>query len=139
MEEQEQRRASIETGEHSQSLLATALKIFFRNRDSRLVLREFASGVGFVDIGIVLSQVLHIVELKVLVKSFRGPAQLEQYMISEDRREGWLVVLDTRPEKRKTNLPEVMPTKQGPIKILIVDINPTAPSKKKSALTSRPD
>jgi hypothetical protein len=106
--------------------------MFFQNRDSGLVLREFASGVGFVDVGILLSRVLHIVELKVLTKSFQGPAQLEQYMISENRREGWLIVVDSRPDRLKTGLPAIIPTKQGPIKTVTVDINPTAPSQKKN-------
>jgi hypothetical protein len=115
----------------AQSLLATALKMFFRNRGSGLEFREFASGVGFVDVGVVLSHVLHIVELKILIKSFQGPGQLQQYMKSEDRREGWLMVLDSRQESLKTDLPATIRTKQGVIKILRIDINPTAPSKKK--------
>jgi hypothetical protein len=115
----------------AQSLLATALRMFFRDRGYGLEFREFASGVGFVDIGVVLSHVLHLIELKVLVKSFQGPAQLEQYMLSEGRREGWLIVLDTRPEKLKTSLPAIIRAKRGDIKVLTIDINPTAPSKKK--------
>ncbi len=116
----------------AQSLLATALKMLFRHRNSGLVLREFASGVGFVDIGIVLSNVLHVVELKVLVKNFQGPAQLLQYMIKEQRSEGWLIVVDSRPANLKTPIPDVMDTKQGRIKILRIDINPLAPSKQKT-------
>lgn len=120
----------------AQAMLATSLKMFFRNRDSGLVLREFASGIGFVDVGILLSRVLHIVELKVLISSFQGPAQLKQYMLSEHRREGWLIVIDTRPDKLKTKLAEVIHTKKaGTIRILSVDINPTAPSKKTKSQT----
>jgi hypothetical protein len=52
-------------------------------------------------------------------------------MKNEDRREGWLIVFDSRPESLKTNLPTTIPTKQGIIKVLKIDINPTAPSKKK--------
>jgi hypothetical protein len=115
----------------AQSLLATALRMFFRDRGYGLEFREFASGVGFVDVGVVLSRVLHLIELKVLVKTFQGPAQLQQYMISEGRREGWLILLDTRPEKFKTTLPATIRVKRGEIKILCIDINPVAPSKKK--------
>jgi hypothetical protein len=112
----------------AQSLLATALKMLFHQRNSGLVLREFGSGVGFVDVGVVLSNVLHVVELKVLVKKFQGPAQLLQYMKQEHRSEGWLIVVDSRPANLKTPIPNVIPTKQGPIKILTIDINPLAPS-----------
>ena len=115
----------------AQSLLATALRMFFRNRGYGLEFREFASGVGFVDIGVVLSHVLHLIELKVLVKTFQGPAQLDQYMVSEGRKEGWLIVLDTRPDKLKTILPATIRSKRGDIKVLSIDINPVAPSKKK--------
>jgi hypothetical protein len=112
----------------AQSLLATALKMLFHQRNSGLVLREFGSGVGFVDVGVVLSNVLHVVELKVLVKKFQGPAQLLQYMKQEHRSEGWLIVVDSRPANLKTPIPNVIPTKQGPIRILTIDINPLAPS-----------
>jgi hypothetical protein len=116
----------------AQALLATCLKMLFRDIDSGLVLREFASGVGFVDVGIVISKVLHVVELKVLTRSFQGAIQLEQYMQSENRREGWLVVVDARPDKSKTKLPAVISSNHGLIKTIVLDINPTAPSKRKS-------
>ena len=116
----------------AQSLLATALKMLFRQRNSGLVLREFGSGIGFVDIGIVLSNVLHVVELKVLVKKFQGAAQLLQYMKQEHRSEGWLIVVDSRPANLKSPIPNIIQTKQGQIKILLIDINPLAPSTQKA-------
>ncbi len=116
----------------AQSLLATALKMLFRQRNSGLVLREFGSGIGFVDVGIVLSNVLHVVELKVLVKKFQGAAQLLQYMKQEHRSEGWLIVVDSRPANLKSPIPNVIQTQQGQIKILLIDINPLAPSTQKA-------
>ena len=86
------------------------------------------SGVGFVDFGVVLSNVLRVVELKVLVKKSQGPAQLLQFMKQEHRSEGWLIVIDSRPANLKTPIPNVIPTGQGPIKIPTIDINPLAPS-----------
>ncbi len=97
-------------------------------------LREFASGVGFVDVGIILSSLLHIVEFKILsTGAFTGPSQLEQYLRNEGRKEGWLVVIDARPAHLKTRLPTSVPLANGRIAhVVVVDINPTAPSKVKA-------
>jgi hypothetical protein len=70
--------------------------------------------------------------LKVLVKKFQGAAQLLQYMKQEHRSEGWLIVVDSRPANLKSPIPNVIQIKQGQIKILLIDINPLAPSTQKA-------
>jgi hypothetical protein len=115
----------------AQSLLALGFRMLFAQTKSGLVLREFGSGAGFVDIGVVISRILHIVELKVLTKKFQGAAQLEQYMKSEARKEGWLIVIDARADASKTVIPPIIRCKMGTIRTIVVDINPTAPSKRK--------
>jgi hypothetical protein len=95
-----------------------------------VVLKEFQSGTGFVDIGIVLS-ILHIIELKVLARgSLKGPEQLERYLKNEKRREGWLVVVDARPPGKKKPIPDVVQLKEGRVAhVVVIDINPVAPSR----------
>ena len=51
---------------------------------------------------IMLATVKHLVEMKVLRGKFTGPAQLASYMVDEDRREGWLVILDARKPSLKS-------------------------------------
>ncbi len=94
------------------------------------VLREFASGVGYVDIGIFLST-LHIVEMKILkTGALVGPAQLDQYLRNEGRTEGWLVVMDARRPDRKPPLPGVVRlTGRRIAHVIVVDINPRPPSR----------
>ena len=93
--------------------------------------REVVSGVGFVDVGIHLTSVTHLVEMKVLKSSFVGPEQLETYMKTERRREGWLVVFDARDPVKKTPIVDVINTASGTIHIVLIDINPVPPSKRK--------
>jgi hypothetical protein len=95
-------------------------------------LRELTSGVGFVDVAIVLGSVLHLVELKVLRSGdFSGVAQLTEYMRTEQRRQGWLVIFDARTNDQQEVIPPKVDTKYGIVRILVININPIAPSKLK--------
>ncbi len=95
-------------------------------------LREVASGVGFVDVAIILGSVKHLVELKVLRNGdFSGVAQLTAYMQTEQRRQGWLVIFDARTNDQQGAIPPKVDTKFGIVRILVININPIAPSKLK--------
>ncbi len=95
-----------------------------------IVVRELSSGIGFVDIGVILSSpTLHLVEMKVLrAKEFKGAEQLEQYMKTERRNEGSLLIVDALAPDDKLDLPERIPTPSGVIRVYRVDINPLPPS-----------
>lgn len=93
-----------------------------------IVLREISSGIGYVDIGVIFSSILHLVEIKVLTREFKGPAQLEQYMRTERRNEGSLLVIDTLESNNKLDLPRLINTSSGVIKVYLVDVNPVLPS-----------
>ena len=54
--------------------------------ESGLVWRELSSGVGFVDVVVVLSRIPHLIELKILKSRYHGAAQLGEYMKKESRR-----------------------------------------------------
>ena len=95
---------------------------------SGLILREFQSGIGFVDVGIIFSSTLHLVEIKILSDDFTGINQLEQYMKTENRQEGSLLIFDSLKPDAKIILPERILTSAGLIKIYRVDINPRPPS-----------
>lgn len=111
--------------------LALTLVAYAVIQDDGLVLNEFESGVGYVDVGIVFAKTLHLVELKVLRSgALKGPAQLGRYMQQEHRRHAWLVVLDARPPKRKSRIVErVKLSAERTVHILSVDINPPVPSR----------
>jgi len=96
--------------------------------DRGILLREMGSGIGFVDIGVIFSSTLHLVEIKVLTQKFLGPAQLEQYMKTEGRSKGSLLVIDTLPPKNKLDIPEEVNTPSGMIRVYRVDVNPPPPS-----------
>ncbi|EKE05532.1 MAG: hypothetical protein ACD_19C00230G0001 [uncultured bacterium] len=96
-----------------------------------LALREFQSGIGYVDVGIIFCSILHLVEIKVMVKDFTGTSQLDQYMASENRPEGSLLVFDTLIPEKKIVLPKEIPCSSGIIKVYKVDINPIPPSRVK--------
>jgi len=100
-------------------------------KDQGILLREISSGIGFVDIGVIFSSTLHLVEIKVLTQKFQGPEQLEQYMKNEGRSEGSLLVIDTLKPGNKLDLPKVIPTLSGMIKVYSVDVNPAPPSRLK--------
>jgi hypothetical protein len=92
-----------------------------------LVLREFSSGIGFVDVGISFSGVLHLVELKVLTGKMTGPTQLAEYMESEQRPSGWLLLMDARPHSKKTDLPATLDVPSGLVRVVLIELNPTPP------------
>ena len=94
------------------------------------LLREVASGIGYVDVGVIFSRTLHLIEMKVLRDALVGPDQLEQYMQKEKRREGFLVLVDTIPPHKKKILPTTIKTPSGLIRVVVVDANPTPPSRK---------
>lgn len=93
------------------------------------LLREVASGVGFVDVSIRLSSVAHLVEIKILRRKFTGVAQMERYMKTEKRGEGWLVVFDVR--KQKDDLPNRIRRPAGIVHLVVIDVNPVIPSRLK--------
>ena len=96
------------------------------NRGGEL-LRELASGTGFVDIVVKLGSVSHLLELKILRGQFEGIAQWEAYMKSERRPVGWLVVFDVRKPGRKTAVPLTQHTKVGIINVVCVDVKSSRP------------
>lgn len=111
----------------AQALFAVFTRGTLINR-SGIVLREFLSGIGFVDIGIIFSSTLHLVEIKILSEEFTGPNQLEAYMNTEQRSEGSLLIFDSIAPDKKINLPSRIDTTAGVIKVYNVDINPSIPS-----------
>jgi hypothetical protein len=115
--------------ETAQALLA----VFFKGvlRDGGYVLRELESGTGYVDLSILLARTLHLVEMKVLRGALQGAAQLAVYMRQEGRREGWLVVIDARKPGSKQPLPDQVRTTAGIVRVIVVDINPLAPSRRR--------
>jgi hypothetical protein len=115
----------------AQGLLAVFVQKVLWNGGG-FVLREMASGVGFVDVAIIFASAVHLVEMKVL-KSGKlvGVSQLTSYMRTENRKQGWLVVFDARALKDRIELPSVISTDDGVVRLIVVDINPVAPSKVK--------
>jgi hypothetical protein len=111
----------------AQSLFSLFTKGTLINR-SGIVLREFQSGIGFVDVGIIFSFTLHLVEIKVITDDFTGLGQLEQYMKTEKRHEGSLLIFDSLKHDKKIDLPVRINTSAGVVKIYRVDINPRPPS-----------
>ncbi|SRR5712691_2365289 len=110
------------------------LGVFFRAvlADGGFAIREAGSGVGFVDLVAVLSRSApHIIEMKVLRGQFEGPEQLGVYMKQEGRQVGWLVIIDARRrQSRKLALPAKVPVRAGGmVRVVVVEVNPTAPSK----------
>ncbi len=95
------------------------------------LLRELASGIGFVDLVVMFGCVPHLVETKVLRGAFTGVAQLTAYMVTENRQEGWLVVFDARPSDGRVALPERIDASAGIVRVVAVDINPVPPSRRK--------
>ncbi|MEK6375745.1 MAG: hypothetical protein AABO58_23955 [Acidobacteriota bacterium] len=94
---------------------------------SGLVLREMASGIGFIDVAISFGAVPHLVELKILTTEMAGVNQLASYMRTEGRREGWLVLVDVRDSLAKGVIPARIETPSGLIRTVVVDVNPPAP------------
>lgn len=111
-----------------QGLLAMFIRGVLSSDRKGLVLREVYSGIGYVDITVIFSNIPHLIEMKMLTSRFVGPSQLESYMKTEKRNEGWLVVFDARQPSRKTSILGTISAEAGNIKVVVVDINPTPPS-----------
>lgn len=114
-----------------QALLALFLKGVLRSRPG-LVLREMASGVGWVDIALILSSTPHLMELKILrASSTPGIEQLSTYMRTEERTEGWLVLFDARaPARRNRGIDATKEVSAGTVRVVVIDVNPVAPSQR---------
>jgi hypothetical protein len=93
-----------------------------------VAIRELFSGIGFVDTAVIFSAIPHLVELKILNNGLTGTQQLQQYMQTEGRNEGHLLVFDARPQDHKTRLENEIETSAGKIHVHIIDINPPPPS-----------
>lgn len=95
------------------------------------LIREMLSGIGFVDVAITFSSgLLHIVELKVLRGAgVPGTSQLTRYMEQENRKEGWLVLFDARKSTDRNGVPVAYKRAAGTIRTVLIDINPTPPSR----------
>ena len=95
------------------------------------LIREAASGTGFVDVLLTFSSgLLHVVELKILKgKDIVGPAQLATYMKHKRRNEGWLVLFDARSTDGRCSVPSKFMRTSGTIRTILIDINPVAPSR----------
>ena len=109
----------------AQGLLAVFAKGVIGN--DGLVLREIASGIGFVDVGVSFGGVLHLVELKILKGRLTGANQLATYMRTEGRGEGWLVLIDVRKGRNLDTVPARLDTSAGPIRTLLLNVNPAPP------------
>ena len=113
----------------AQALLAVFAKGVLGD-DRGLVLREFASGIGYVDLGIVFSSTLHLVEIKILRDGeLTGVEQLDTYMRTEGRKQGWLLVVDAR-RVPKGDLPDSIRVGNRLVHVVGVEINPIPPSKR---------
>ena len=111
-----------------QSLLAVFAKGVLSGR-SGLVLREVLSGIGFVDLMIILSQVPHLVEMKIVRRTLDAVAQIESYMTKEGRSVGWLLLIDARPHPRSESIPGIFRLRNGIVRTVVVEINPIPPSR----------
>jgi hypothetical protein len=78
-------------------------------------------------VGISFSGVLHLVELKVVTGKMTGPTQLAEYMESEQRPSGWLLLMDARAHSKKTDLPATLRVPSGLVRVVVIELNPTPP------------
>jgi hypothetical protein len=92
-----------------------------------IVLREFASGIGFVDVGVSFGGPLHLIELKILKGKLSGVGQLAKYMRTEGRSRGWLVLIDARKTTRRAGIPTRIDIENCSVATLLVDVNPDPP------------
>lgn len=113
----------------AQSLFAVFVRGVLRNRG--VILREISSGIGFIDIGVLFSSTLHLIEMKILTKHLTGADQLKHYMKTENRKRGYLLIIDAMKPEKKLELPSFIETPEGKIKVYSVDINPIPPSSAK--------
>jgi hypothetical protein len=116
--------------EIGQALFAVFARRVLDSHRSGLVLRELYSGIGFVDIAVVIGAVMHLVELKIVRTGFTGLSQLETYMKTERRRQGWLLYFDARLPSKRNSIPASIHTLAGTIRVRGIDINPVPPSQK---------
>lgn len=100
--------------EIAQGLLASCLKMVLDGK--AMVVRELSSGIGFVDLAVIFSSTLHLIEVKILTKGFLGIEQLDQYMKTENRNKGNLIVLDAMTSVNKVEIPREINGKYGKIK-----------------------
>ncbi len=113
-----------------QNLLAVFLQGLLHSR-SGFSVNEVASGVGWIDVLLVLASTPHLLELKILRDSdIPGVNQLGTYMKQEKRDEGWLVLFDTRNPSDRDSIPETISTKQGTVRTIVIDVNPIPPSRR---------
>ena len=96
---------------------------------SGIVLSEIKSGIGYIDVEIIISSVIHIVELKVITDDLTGVDQLIDYLLTEEKKEGFLVIFDARSPSEKSTFPSVIIDKGCKVHIITIDINPLPPSK----------
>jgi hypothetical protein len=95
-----------------------------------LVRRELQCGIGYVDVEVQFASTPHLIELKILKGKVLGDAQLSTYMKTENRSEGWLVLIDARKPASKRPLCDTLAVDSGTIHVVYVDINPPVPSGK---------
>jgi hypothetical protein len=119
---------------HAETIGQGLLAVFSKGAlsDDGLVWREVFSGIGFVDVVVVLSRTPHLIELKIMKNRYDGAAQLSTYMRTESRPVGWLVLFDARGNNHRTTIPNKTMVPAGVINNLIVDIDPVAPSHQKT-------
>jgi hypothetical protein len=113
-----------------QALFAVFAKGVLNDHRFGLVLREVFSGIGFVDIAIVIRSTIHLIEMKLIRSNFTGVSQLQTYMKTENRKHGWLVYFDARDPTRRDIIPAFLVIPSGKISVVGIDINPIAPSQK---------
>ena len=114
-----------------QGLLSVFLQGVLNGRPG-LAMREISSGVGWVDVMLILASTPHLLELKILRGSGTpGIKQLGTYMTNEGRGEGWLVLFDTRNPSRRTGIqPETLAIPAGIVRVVVIDVNPIPPSRR---------
>jgi hypothetical protein len=113
----------------AQGLLSQFISGVLMIRGGKLF-RELRSGVGYIDLVVMLGTVSHLVELKVQRGKFVGPGQLGSYMVTEGRSSGWLVIFDARVDSKKAPIQDRIKVAAGTINVIVIDINPIPPSRK---------
>ena len=116
---------------NGQDLLAVFLQGVLHGRRSGFAVKEVQSGVGWIDVLLVLASTPHVLELKMLHDSdIPGVNQLGTYMQQEKREEGWLVCFDTRDPSNRAKIGEKIAIKQGTVRVVVIDVNPIPPSRR---------
>jgi hypothetical protein len=124
-ESRKQNRLRSRPEKIAQALFAVFAKAVVGSKG--LVLREVASGIGFVDVAISFGGPLHLIELKILKGTLVGASQLTTYMVHEQRDHGWLLLIDARKTASRADVPTVIKTASGTIRTIVVEINPIPP------------